>query len=132
MTNPDRIMFRILWGVAVAGAASVILAITWGEARAHSWFEGIKDPVLNIECCDNRDCVEITDTDVMQIAGGYVYKPLDDGSGSSPTNPGFVPDNRILPSQSYGYAVCIGGGGSGMYGVPVASYVRCFFAPSGF
>ena len=115
-------------------ALTIALLLTaQAQAHAHSWFTGETDPVTGLECCDNRDCVEIEDTDVRQVEGGYIYRPLDNKSGPVATNPGFVPSSRVKFSKSFGYAVCIGGGGTGMYGgVAVATYVRCFFAPSGF
>lgn len=124
----ETVMLVVPAACLLAGLALLSVA----PAKAHSWFTGETDPVSGLNCCDDRDCFEIADTDVQSVAGGYVYRPFDDGSGPSQSNPGFVPAARVKSSHSYGYAVCIGGGSAGMYGVAVQPFVRCFFAPSGF
>ena len=137
MSELARRSIGILLRGAIVGAAAPILSLMWGEAQAHSWFKDSKDPVSGLGCCDNRDCVEIEDTDVMNVAGGYIFLPLDNSKGPNGDNPGFIPNNRVQQSKTSSYAVCIVGGDTPAY-IPYGSVpamppqVRCFFAPSGF
>jgi len=117
--------------------AAVIMLTGAGRAHAHSWFKDSTDPISGLGCCDNRDCVEIEDTDVMQVAGGYVFLPMDNQKGPNDKNPGFIPNNRVQQSKTSSFAVCIVGGDTPAY-IPYGSVpampptIRCFFAPSGF
>jgi hypothetical protein len=92
------------------------------------------DPLSKVPCCDERDCIEIGFDKVIDVAGGYVYIPLDDGSGPNTDNPGFIPDARVLISKTDGYAICLGGGqySTGNSSMTSPMFIRCFFAPSGF
>jgi len=124
--------------------ALIVSLMLWGiigwfflwmtAAHAHSWFTGERDPVTNGLCCDNRDCMEIADTDVMSVAGGFIYLPIDNKTGPVDTNPGFIPSARVKSSKSFGYAICLGGGqySTGSTSTTAPMFIRCFFAPSGF
>lgn len=106
-------------------------------AWAHSWFKGAKDPVHGWECCNDKDCGAISDTDLMQVAGGWIYLPFDNKKGPNDSNPGFVSNDRIQYSTDFSYAVCIGGSG-GTFPIPYGSapvqqmFVRCLFIPGNF
>lgn len=113
---------------------SAVLALSCVTADAHSWFTGKTDPVIGGQCCDGRDCIEIDDTDVMAVAGGYIYLPLDNGVGPEKDNPGFIAAARVQSSASFSYAICLGGGqySTGSTSTTAQMFIRCFFAPSGF
>ena len=118
----------------MAAFAALALGMGIGPVASHSWFTGEKDPVTLNECCNDRDCFEIADTEVMAVAGGYLYLPLDSGAGPNEGNPGFVPAARVKASHSFGYAVCLGGGqhSTGWASTTTPTFIRCFFQPSGF
>lgn len=125
-----------LVAIAAIVGAILVISIVWAirPAYAHSWFTGKTDPVIGGQCCDGRDCIEIVDTDVMAVAGGYIYLPLDNGAGPVKDNPGFIAEARVQSSASFGYAICLGGGqySTGSTSMTSPAFVRCFFAPSGF
>ena len=75
MTDPDRIMLRILWGAAVAGAAALSLAIWIGQARAHDAIPTAAMPQgwrYPYSCCSGMDCRQIDEHRVKETRSGYL------------------------------------------------------------
>lgn len=74
MTNPTRFLFVLLSAIATAAAAALILAITWGDARAHEAASGMR---YDGACCNgdamglSGDCQQIPETSVREIPGGF-------------------------------------------------------------
>lgn len=104
-------------------------------ALAHSWYKGAIDPVHKWDCCNDKDCFVISETDVMRVAGGWIYLPFDNKKGPNESNPGFIGNDRVQSSLDLGYSVCVGGSSNGTAPIPYGSapvqlmFVRCFFVP---
>lgn len=76
-------------------------------ASAHSWYTGLKNEAGEI-CCSGRDCVELADGDVTEVAGGYAIQSLQ----------ATVPYARMRPSPDGKWHACFWGG-----------EIKCFFGP---
>lgn len=91
---------RLLLAVLLIGVGSA--------AQAHDWYEGLKNANGELCCSVNRDCRELADGDVKEIAGGYAIISLN----------ATVPYTALQPSPDGKWHACAWGG-----------KVRCFFGP---
>jgi hypothetical protein len=117
-------LHRLLRALFALGA----LAPSSGMASAHDWFTAMTDPVTGSRCCGGSDCAEvpaqlIESGAITETADGFIIRlTLDQvhhfNKAGSRSVTGIVPWNRVQPSMTGGYALCIW-----------RDEVKCFFAP---
>lgn len=90
-------------------ALLISLACMVTVGQGHEWYAPYKNP-SGISCCGGRDCHELPDEDVRQVATGYAVK-----LGEQEI---LIPFDRAQPSEDKHFHICIWG-----------EQVQCFFAP---
>lgn len=95
-----------------AGLAALAMA-AGGQALAHEWYTGTRNPVTGLGCCDKTDCWEVADEDVWPA--GPVYMVNLGGTLHS------FDARQIQPSRDGKHHACYWGGS-----------VKCLFVPLGF
>lgn len=90
-----------------AAVIAAIAALAVSPAHAHSWYTGLQNAGGQL-CCNDRDCHQLSDTDVTEVAGGYRIESLK----------ATVPYGALQPSPDGKWHACFWGG-----------EVKCFFGP---
>jgi len=100
-------------------------------AFAHSWYSEKTDPVTKRGCCGIRDCnkIVLTPENYTPVDGGFRIRLTEEQAKQiNPTRHDaldiFVPDNRVQPSETGDYHLCI----PNFNGVTYGDFY-CFFAP---
>ncbi len=104
-------------------AIGLLLGLSFAEpVAAHGWYSTTTDPETGVGCCGGTDCKEISDNDVREKVGGYLYLP----SGE------FIPASRVQQSKDWRFHRCVYLNDFIQYGRKhKAGETRCFFAPPG-
>lgn len=103
-------MTRAIIGVRAALVAAFLLP---GQARAHDWYTGYRDPVFDWECCGGADCnvIPIDGKNVVAERDGYhVRLSIEEAKRLNPaTNlpvDGVVTWDRVIESPTGQFAAC--------------------------
>lgn len=111
-------MRRLVSIAAAIAAAAAVLAAT-PDARAHSWYSGLKNEVGH-GCCGGRDCAPIEEARVQAVPGGYRVQLPAGYRFDWPAIDAFVPNARAQPAKvGSDYHLCYWG-----------NEVKCFFFPA--
>lgn len=86
------------------------IALAWlmlpGDAEAHDWYTGKTDPVLQYDCCGNKDCHPIDSNDVRMTKDGYFVRLhpayLNEPQGAE----WFIPRERVQTAPDDRYHIC--------------------------
>ncbi|ANN55504.1 MULTISPECIES: hypothetical protein [Mesorhizobium] len=87
------------------------IALAWlllaGDADAHDWYTGKKDPVLRYDCCGNKDCHPIDSRAVRETKDGYYVRLPRPAYLNEPQEPEwFIPRERAQVSIDDRYHLC--------------------------
>lgn len=87
------------------------IALAWlvlaGNADAHDWYTGKTDPVLQYDCCGNKDCHPIDSRDVRETKDGYYVRlPRPSYLNESQEPEWFIPSERVQASADDRYHLC--------------------------
>lgn len=104
----------------------VLMGMAWGHDRygnADFWINnGIyRSPIDGTHCCGERDCVEVPNVFVREVAEGFLVTGRLQYPGAEVDVNEIIPYRHALVSKDGQYWRCKKGDGS----------VRCFFAPPG-
>ena len=78
-----------------------------GDADAHDWYTGKKDPVLQYDCCGNKDCYPIDSRAVRETKDGYYVRLPRPAYLNEPQEPEwFIPRERAQASLDDHYHLC--------------------------
>lgn len=121
MDREQKITLVATGTMALAASIAFVLAMTT-ESPAHSWYTKTSDPLTGFGCCGGEDCAEISDTDVREVQGGYVFLPTSE----------FIPTSRVQKSRDWRFHRCIYLQAFSHEGQAYEKgATRCFFAPPG-
>ena len=78
-----------------------------GNADAHDWYTGKKDPVMQSDCCGNKDCHPIDPSEVRETKDGYYVRVPRPAYMNEPQEPEwFIPRERTQASPDDRYHLC--------------------------
>lgn len=78
-----------------------------GDADAHDWYTGKKDPVMQSDCCGNKDCHPIDPREVRETKDGYYVRLPRPAYMNEPQEPEwFIPRARVQASPDDRYHLC--------------------------
>lgn len=87
------------------------VALIWlafaGNADAHDWYTGKTDPLLQYDCCGNKDCHPIDSSDVRATKDGYYVKlPRPSYMNEPQEAEWFIPRERVQTAPDDRYHIC--------------------------
>ena len=87
------------------------IALAWlvlaGNADAHDIYTGKKDPVMQSDCCGNKDCHPIDANQVRETKDGYYVKLSRPAYMNEPQDlEWFIPRERVQASPDDRYRLC--------------------------
>jgi hypothetical protein len=87
------------------------IAIAWfvlaGDADAHDWYTGKKDPVIQYDCCGGKDCRPIDSRDVRETKDGYFVRlPRPSYLNEPQETEWFIPRERVQEAPDDRYHLC--------------------------
>jgi hypothetical protein len=78
-----------------------------GNADAHDWYTGKKDPVMQSDCCGNKDCHPIDPSEVRETKDGYYVRLSRPAYMNEPQEQEwFIPRERAQASLDDRYHLC--------------------------
>lgn len=109
----------------------LVLMLMVGQASAHEWYSGQRNPATGWSCCGGNDCARIEESSVERgesngVDGYFVDIPILAGhaveaSLATSTVRAFIPADQALPSRDGDYHACYWNNAP-----------RCFFMPLGY
>ncbi|MET3594619.1 hypothetical protein ABID26_004027 [Mesorhizobium shonense] len=87
------------------------IALMWlvlaNDANAHDWYTGKTDPVLQYDCCGNKDCHPIDSDVVRETKGGYYVRLPRPAYMNEPQEAEwFIPRERVQAAPDDRYHIC--------------------------
>ncbi|WP_189553306.1 hypothetical protein [Mesorhizobium sp. M8A.F.Ca.ET.021.01.1.1] len=118
---------------------ALALLVLAADADAHDIYTGKKDPVMQADCCGNKDCHPIDANQVRETKDGYYVRSSHPAYMNESQEPEwFIPRSRVQASPDDRYHLCEHLMTFFRTIIPHTKFEayerynwRCFFAPKG-